>query len=241
MSNIFGCARVAVAVLVMCTIAVSTPSPANAQSDSIFQRAYNFMFKRDAEDRPRPEETLRAPFIDPAQEVSPTADAMNLPYSPMIGAVHEDTSDLRLPHRYEEQIGAWLTSSLSELLNFDPGNYDVHVNEALAYMDTYALSDFHSFLQETGLLNRLNLTGTVLRSYVSERPFLVNEGAAEGRYRWLMQVPVTLTLLPRGMQDYSKHPNPETHHYIISTQIGRTDRTADGMLIENMRVRPGRN
>ena len=64
------------------------------------------------------------------------------------------------------------------------------------------------------MMNQNNLR---MQSYV-EAPELINEGALEGRYRWLYEVPVTISFIPEEASDY-RNVKPVNRRYVLKTQL----------------------
>jgi hypothetical protein len=218
----------------------------------------------DKDTGPKPEDTLQAPFSDSAggtlpqqqsgggvQYTSRDGQAMQViegedgkSYEiPAYDSRSETTADLAIPHRQAAQIGDWLIRATSEIFTMDTHTYSQHMEHLATGMSPAGLAEFEKFLIDSNVLAEMQNNDMVLKGYVDEPPLLLNEGALNGRYRWLFEMPVTLTFLRRGEQSYAKVEDvtAQTYHFIVQTQIGRVAGapTEDNVIIETWRVRQG--
>ncbi len=105
-------------------------------------------------------------------------------------------------------------------------------------MTPYALESFKAFMAKDNLLAALQSNNLVMRTFVTEPARMLNQGAVQGYYRWLVETPVTITFLPRGTKDYSGI-QPKSQRINIRTQIGRVVQGGDdGMMIETLEFLP---
>lgn len=173
------------------------------------------------EKTPPPEETLTAPF---AQITGARVEGQ---------AVH----DISVPHRDEKHVAEWLQRAISEVLTIEAATYEDHLKYLATGMDSYALEDFKKFMESSKILEYLQGGRYRLGCVVESRPALLNEGPVESRYRWLYDVPVTITFLPGTMKSYEE-ANPVSQHIIVQVQAGRVAQGgADGVMIESWTVR----
>jgi len=191
------------------------------------------------EDGPRPEDTLMAPFIDPEDAyLAPDDNALAIPHTPETGINLEE--ELDLPHRSKDEIAEWLIKAVSETLNIEPETYATHRELLKTGLDMYALEDFDQFMQNSNILASLQSQNLKLHSYVEEKPVLLNAGPVEGRYRWLFEMPVTLSFLPAGTRDYRQlesTPLPN-ESIMVKVQVGRAGNVGpEGVMIESWEVR----
>lgn len=183
---------------------------------------------------PDPGVTLQAPFINPETLQTPTADQMKLPYSPVKSP--ESTVQMDRPHRHEEQVAIWVMDTLAAALSVEAGRYAVHLRQLEQVMDRSALAAFDQFMRSTNILSRLEAGDYQLRGLVDEKPFLINQGVVGGHYRWLYEVPVTLSFMPRDVHRRTyedKKTDPASYKLTITTQVGRAESFSEGMALES--------
>jgi hypothetical protein len=89
------------------------------------------------------------------------------------------------------------------------------------------LKQYEDWVSETGIMASLQRNGLQLNGFVTETPFLLNEGVVNGRYRWLFEIPVMVSFVPRGTVSYAQERGVKTQHLLITLQLGRV---ADSIL-----------
>ena len=174
----------------------------------------------DPDEGPGPEETLIAPFdTRPAVTDSGVKDG---------GAV-----SLEKQHRSTEEVIRWVEGAVSEVTTFDENDYQKTLRDRQGYFDQAGQQQYIKFLQSAGVAKVLNSNQYYVRSFVEDIPLLLNEGVVEGRYRWLFQVPITLTYMDRAMVDY-KESDPVSQRMSVTLQVGRSASAVDaeGIAIE---------
>lgn len=187
---------------------------------------------------PKPEETLIAPFADDVP-----ADAKRLPMKERVARAREglaNTTPINQPHRSTKYIAEWLADAATDSLIIDPGTYADHQARMQTLFSPYGLQEYSAYLQSGGWLNRLQVDQSRLKAFAKEQPTLLNEGEFSGTYRWLFDVPITITAVPSNLPTYSTQINaqPFTQSMILRLQVGRTLDAAykDGMMIERWTV-----
>ncbi len=188
---------------------------------------------------PQPEDTLQAPFADPGAQTAPAGEALGGLYGSDKVTGTESGGTLEKPHRNQEQIGEWLVKAVSEMFNFDVNNYDQHLRLLATGMDRQALLDFQTFLQNSNVLKTLQSGEVMIHNFVSETPLLLNKGVIAGRYRWLFEMPVTLTFLPKGEKADYETTKPVNQNVIVTMQVMRVPvgQGVDELMIESFAVR----
>jgi hypothetical protein len=210
-----------IAVFAACLAAAILPQKALAQDKSFLDVIKAEFFKTD--DPNDPGKTLRAPFVKPGDMDTPTADKMGLTYTPY-SEKEKGALNLAQPHRDQDQVGLWLSDKVSEILNIKPSDYDDHMKAIKPFMTPDALVAYTKFMEDSTILNRMRLNHLQLHSFVEQSPLLLNQGPVDDRYRWLYEVPVTLTFLREGLKDYDENNVPASssnYRLLIRIQIGR--------------------
>ena len=105
-------------------------------------------------------------------------------------------------------------------------------------MTPYAIESFKAFMAKDNLLEALKSNSLTMRVFITEPGRLLNQGAVQGRYRWLIEAPVTISFLPRGTSDYTGI-EPKSQRINVRTQVGRVaEDAADGVMIETIEFLP---
>lgn len=141
-------------------------------------------------------------------------------------------------HRPYLQVGGWLEEKVSWLMNTDASSFDQHKKDISVFLNYNAVNEYAAFMANSKIIETLRASDLQLRAHVEERPLLLNKGSVEGRYRWLFEMPVMLTFLPRATNTY-EGSSPASQSVIISVQVGRVgmDVNDEELAIETFSVR----
>lgn len=221
------------AVMAMVFAVGSFSAPARAES--FLEKLFPFLFE-EPHTGPKPEDTLQAPFIEKGAVDTTESQQIGVEYKPETAL--ESGVSLDQAHRQPVQLLDWSSKVISDSLDFDPLRYDQHLVSLQTQMTPYAIEAFKAFLAKDNLLAALTSNGLVMRAFVTDPARLLNQGAVQGRYRWLVETPVTITFLPRGTMDYAGL-QPKSQIINVRTQLGRVaEGGVDGVMIETMEFIP---
>lgn len=187
-----------------------------------------FFFPSLRQKGPDPLDTLQAPFaLDP--QAKPPAQKPD----PAKAVLPENTTPVDQPHRGYEEISAWLTNILSETMTFDSSNYQPVIAKNAQYFTAAGKDEYVSFLNENNVLKVLDSKKYQVKTFVENTPLLLNEGAVNGVYRWLYEVPVMISYMPAGAKDYKKL-QPVNQRVVLTIQAGRVpgQLSGTGLLLE---------
>ena len=194
------------------------------------------VFKQKNQEGPLPEETLEAPFAGQGNAVK-RGDLSDL---------YQDTAssdeDLSLQHRHEEQIGEWLSEVATSSLTFSMSDAPGHFDDLSRFMSAQGLEEFKAFVTKANITSAMQSRNLSLHSYAENKPLLKSSGALNGRFRWLFQVPVTITFLPEGTVGYENREPEINESIMITAQVGRA-RVGENniLLVETWSVRQNSN
>lgn len=146
------------------------------------------------------------------------------------------------PHRNAEQIAEWVEARVTNAMTINPRSFDKKKKGMMADFETYAISEYETYLNSAGLLNTLNNKQLKLNVISSAPPKLISEGALNGTYRWLFDVPLLLSFYPlemrtlRAASDTTKSTLEPNQRVILRVQVGRLlkpdENRPDGIVIE---------
>lgn len=203
------------------------------QQNSISAFFHNLYMKlaRKTDDDPDPTGTLVAPFADTTAKPAGPGERN-------IMRLSTTTAPLDQPHRSSGDLGDWLSQAMSETLSFNASNYTDNMKLLAKGMSPEALTQYNQWVTSSGILAKLQSDNSQLNGSVEEKPFLVNEGPVEGRYRWLFEVPVLISFLPKGTTALDKQPSSSDRKLIMTIQIGRVaeSQLPDHVMIESWSV-----
>jgi hypothetical protein len=211
------------------TLGVVTPQPAQAGWVEFF---FPSLKKKEYD----PGLTMQAPFaVDPKELEKPQDPAAALKNPPPKFALPENKTPLDQPHRDALEISEWLTTVSSDVLTFDKADYRGKLDSTAKYFTAAGRDQYVKFLTDNNIIKVLDSGKFDVRSFVQEQPLLLNEGAVNGTYRWLFEVPMMVSYMEQGAKDY-KNLEPVNQRMILTLQVGRvsTDQQGMGVLIERV-------
>lgn len=208
---------------------------AHAQKKSFLEDWFPFLFEEE-DTGPKPEDTLQAPFIEKGAGAAAGTVMPGVEYQPQPAL--ESGIALDQAHRQPAQVEQWVASILVDSLDFDPLRYEAHLVTLNQNMTPYAQESFKAFMDKDNLLMALKSNDLLMRVFITQPGRTLNQGALQGRYRWLIETPLTVTYMPRGLQDY-KNVKPKIQALTIRTQVGRVEQGgSDGLMIETLEIIP---
>lgn len=238
--------------IIMGVIAAMSAHAAPVQAKGLLEQLFPFLFEDEVPDSLPAQGGKMAPFQNAAPLLTPP-DAQGEEYRPAdavsTGAAadkiefappSEQPSAVALDqaHRQPTQMSVWVSKAISDSLDFDPARYDAHLASLNAVLTPYAQEAFKAFMAKDNLLEALKSNNLVMRAFVTEPARVLNQGPVQGRYRWLMETPVTISFMPRGVNDYTGI-QPKSQRINVHTQVGRVaEGGSDGVMIETMEFLP---
>ncbi len=178
-----------------------------------------------------PTYTMQAPFaVDEETRNKQVADPNASRPPPPKHVMPENNTPLNQPHRDNQEISEWLTNVLSDAMTFDKPDYNALIKIDEQYFTEGGKGQYKQFLASTSMLKILDSGKYDVRSFVQGQPLLLNEGAVNGSYRWLYEVPMMMSYVERGAKSY-KNLEPVNQQVILTVQVGRVPGVMEGIAI----------
>jgi hypothetical protein len=161
--------------------------------------------------------------------------------NPLVQSIAETPVDE--PNLSERELQNWVTMVVSESLAFQSGSvFPTYVRVADFY-EREGMRQYQEFLKESNIVTNVMERGYQLSVLVEQQPLLLNSGALGGVYRWLYQVPITISFVPANVSDlYGQDSQIVTRKLTLRVQIKRTPKQYDpnAIQIESWKVSPRR-
>lgn len=148
------------------------------------------------------------------------------------------------PHRTARELSLWVSERVSEVLTFDATNYDRQIQIAKGYFSPAGYEEFKTYLAQSNLRATLQTGDQKVNVIVEQPPLLLNSGAVDGVFRWLYEVPVTISFTPRTLRELTPSTTSgQGRKLTVRLQLGRHDDAAvgEGVRIESWAVSARRN
>lgn len=111
--------------------------------------------------------------------------------------------ELNKPHRADKELKIWLSGAVSEMLSVDPHSLDDTKKNIEGYFTPSGFAQYNKYLESSGILKNLRDNNNRMNIFVEEQPLLLNGSDVNGVYRWLYQLPITLSFQSRNSNSYS--------------------------------------
>lgn len=187
-----------------------------AYANGLFDQIKSF-FVKDKADIAAPTNEGTAPFA-PQSEAS-YSNPLNDIYTP-----HSDPNQFGIAldkaHRSAEDLSRWLSQIVAESLSVTPFDLQSGLQIQRTYFSGNGFGEYVEFLN-TGFLDSIRSGAKNLHGFPEKSAILINEGAVDGAYQWLFQIPVMVTLVPVGLRSYERSEIPEGQKYLMTVQLGR--------------------
>ena len=152
-----------------------------------------------------------------------------------------DTNNVALdqPHRSDKELGEWLMQAMAQTLSFDATNFNEQLSLLANGFSPAGLEQYKAWAFDSGIMAALEANGLQLNGFVTDMPFLLNQGAIGGRFRWLYEVPVMVSFVPRGTKKNIPGETAQSNRLLITLQLGRKENSIleHGVQIESWAVR----
>lgn len=238
--------------VVMGVVAAMSAYAAPVQAKGLLEQWFPFLFEDEVPDSIPAQDGKMAPFQNtapvlgrpaqhgteyrPADAVDSGTAAAKIEFAPTVDQPNAVALDQ--PHRQPTQMAAWASKAISDSLDLDPLHYNAHLAGLNTVLTPYAQEAFKAFMAKDNLLEALKGNNLIMRAFVTEPSRVLNQGAVQGRYRWLLETPVTISFMPRGVNDYTGI-QPKSQRINVRTQVGRVaEGGSDGVMIETMEFLP---
>ncbi len=148
------------------------------------------------------------------------------------------------PHRTARELAVWVSQSVSEVLTFDAPGFAGQMRAAEKYFSVAGYQEFKAYIQQANLEATLKNGDQKVNVLVEQPPLLLNSGPAGGVYKWLYEVPVTISYTPRQLRELRPdNKMTQGRKLTVRLQLGRYDdaMTTEGVRIETWAVSARRN
>ena len=112
-----------------------------------------------------------------------------------------DSLPLNKVHRTHKELQGWVNRVISEALSFDTSMYVENKKTVEIYFNRAGFAQYESYLESSGILKSLADNNYRMSLFAEDKPLLLNGSEVNGIYRWLYQMPVTISFLPRNLSD----------------------------------------
>jgi hypothetical protein len=210
-------------------------APHTAHAENMLSQFLRNIFDEPA--GPQPHDTLKAPFpTDGATQTGSSSTLMKI-YDERAAQTASTTASDK-PHMTAHALREWVMQAVTNALTFDPQDTELAKKRA-SFFEPYAMTEFQNWMAASGINQSLGGAYT-LRTVLSSDPTLLSEGTLNGTYRWVFDVPVIISYVPRGTTTLKTATTiPQSQKLTLRVQVGRvTDPNNQNILIERWATAP---
>ena len=114
----------------------------------------------------------------------------------------------------------WLGTVVAEALTLEAAQFETALESVEPYFTASGYQAYYDYLKTTGFRDALDSRDLRAVAMVECAPLLLNSGSGEGGYRWLYEVPVTLSYLPQGADSYTRgNLSPDNQRVGVRVQV----------------------
>lgn len=179
--------------------------------------------------------------FQPAGEIAPFTETLTRDNSDAL--LPEQLSlPLSQPHRTNKELQTWSSMAVSEALSFDGQNYDAAMARVRAYFTASGYAQYQEYLKSSGIIESVQKNDFRMSVFVDEKPLMLNSLALKDVYRWLYQMPITVSFLPRTARDLVGRTDNVSRPLSLNIQIRRVALPDDpnAIQIESWKISPRR-
>lgn len=178
-----------------------------------------------------PPEGYRAPFAN--SNGKPVLDKNAVP----------EGIDLTIQHLSGREVGMRLTEIVAESLSFNRGDFVYNSGVMEKYFTPTAYAQYTQFLANSAFRQTLEERNLQSGAFVEQEPLELTSGVFNGAYKWLFEVPVTISFIPKDAESYrDENLVPINRRILLRAQFTRVDdaKDPDAVRIEIWEVLPPR-
>lgn len=144
---------------------------------------------------------------------------------PMIG--------LEQPNLSTPALMSWVAQSATEVMTFGFNDYRRRLQEASRHFTRSGWESFTKAMQQSRIIEMLEANQQVITAAPSGAPVLQSEGLFNGRYQWMIQLPMVVT--------YQSGAKTKSDSLIVTVVVVRVPRleSPNGVGIEQWVATPG--
>ena len=108
------------------------------------------------------------------------------------------------PNLSKPALVSWAAQAAAETMTFGFNDYRRKLNESSRNFTTSGWQSFTRALEQSALIERIDANRQLITAIPSGAPIIVSSGVVNGRYQWVLTVPMTLTFEAGSSREQSR-------------------------------------
>ncbi len=130
------------------------------------------------------------------------------------------TADLSIEHMSGQEVARWVEVIAVECLSLTPSNFDENTRLVKNYFTEPGYQQYQSYLAQTKFAEVIKGRGLQSGAILERPPLEANSMVQNGVYKWLYEVPITLSFIPAG-QTRGSAANAQNQRFTLRLQLTR--------------------
>jgi len=141
---------------------------------------------------------------------------------PLVGGKSSEADSLTKQTFSSAEISMYLTETIADALSFDRDNYSANTAAMQSTFTPEGYKAYTSFLSSAGFLSTLQGQNLQSTAYAEEPPIELTRGVYNGVYKWVFEVPVTVSFIPRNATSYENDSlKTQNRRFLLRVQFAR--------------------
>lgn len=139
-----------------------------------------------------------------------------------LGPAKAGEVDLSVKHLSNQEVAKFLNIILAESLSFNPSDFDYNTAQVENYFTPQGYQQYKDYLAKTKFGEIIKTQRLQSGAYAERPPIEINSTVQNGVYKWLFEVPVTLSFIPVNSQTYrSGAIKAQNQRFTLRVQLTR--------------------
>jgi len=154
------------------------------------------------------------------------------------------TLPLNAPHRTDRELKVWITTAISEAMFLESEDLSQTKAAAEKYFTTAGWKQYEDYLRSSGTLDSIRKNKYRMSIFIEQQPLLMNGVEIQGVYRWLYQLPLTISFIPQNTVDLLSARNDIVNRKMtlrVQLRRVRLPNDPDALQIESWNMTTRRN
>lgn len=141
---------------------------------------------------------------------------------PLVAGKSPEADSLATQSFSSAEISMYLTETIADALSFDRDNYSANTVAMRPTFTPEGYKAYTSFLTSAGFLSALQGQNLQSTAYAEESPIELTRGVYNGVYKWVFEVPVTVSFIPRSASGYDNNTiKAQNRRFLLRVQFAR--------------------
>ncbi len=168
-----------------------------------------FIFASQMDKYSIPPENMQVPFGDASGKA-------------IVGGASSEAASLATQNFSSAEISMYLTETIADALSFNQDNYATNTAAMQMYFTPEGYKAYTDFLTTAGFLSTLQGQNLQSSAYAEQPPVELTHGVYNGVYKWVYEVPVTVSFIPRNAEGYDNNAiKAQNRRFLLRVQFAR--------------------